>query len=93
MDHRRRPRVRIARKDIGIGQGECATVFFDDLFDNRKAKSGPFVARRHIGFEQARAVFGQTDTIVRNRDSDAVAVLLHRDPDLWRITIGAVFSI
>jgi len=35
------PRVRIARKDIGIGQGECATVFFDDLFDNERPSPVP----------------------------------------------------
>ncbi len=55
-------------KDVGIGQRQRAAVFFDDLLDDGQAKAGALVACRHVGFEQARAVFRQADAVVRDGD-------------------------
>ena len=52
-------------------QLDAAAVLFQNFPDDRETEAGALLARRHIGLEQARAVFHrQTDAVVDDVDQD-----------------------
>ena len=61
-----------ARNLLGrVAQLEAAAMFFENAADDGEAEAGALLARRHIGLEQARAVFlRQADAVVDHVDDD-----------------------
>src|SRR3546814_20076425 len=53
---------------------QLAIMLLDDLLDDRQAQAGAALARRHIGFGDRVARFGQPDTLVRAGNAYLAAV-------------------
>ena len=66
-----------------------AAVLFENAADDREAKAGALLARRHIGLEQPVAVFlRQADAVVDHVDHDVVALARGRDADAAAAELG-----
>ena len=57
-------------------------MLLENAADDGEAEAGALLARRHIGLEQARAVFlRQADAVVDHVDDDVLAVALRAHDD------------
>ena len=68
------PGPTLARPDVGcIVEFDPAAMIFQNAADDCQPKAGALLARRHIGFEQARpAYLRQADTVVDDVDHDFI---------------------
>src|SRR5262249_49165946 len=58
---------------------DAATVFLENLADDREPQSGAFLARRHIGFHQAIAIFlRQPNAVIDDVDDDRLTLACRR---------------